>query len=81
MITLNIQSVMQLNPEVAGATAALRNPRQLLSVAAKAVQTLLRAHFLRRNQTPNKNNWPRKNFWNSIRRATAIESITDTQAI
>lgn len=35
----------------------------------------LREHFRERNQEPNKRGWPKQDFWNRIRKATALAGV------
>lgn len=55
--------------------------RPLMAALGKRLEFELRAHFLLRNATPNKKNWPRSNFWSKrIRNATQFTEATETVA-
>lgn len=56
------------------------NPEQIMLTAAKRVEKDLREHFSARNLEGNKRNWPEQNFWNRIRKATAIASVDADEA-
>jgi hypothetical protein len=53
----------------------LRNRRPLMGALGKRLEVELRDHFRGRNAEPNKANFPKQNFWNRIRTATALTSF------
>jgi hypothetical protein len=58
----------------------LTNRRPLNAAVGKRGEVELRAHFLERNQEPNKKGWPRQDFWNRIRKSTALAAVDETGA-
>jgi hypothetical protein len=58
----------------------LTNRRPLNAAVGKRGETELREHFRERNQEPNKKGWPSQDFWNRIRKSTALTSVDDTGA-
>jgi hypothetical protein len=58
----------------------LTNRRPLNAAIGKRGEVELRAHFLERNEEPNKKGWPAQNFWNRIRKATALAAVDEAGA-
>lgn len=58
----------------------LTNRRPLNAAVGKRGEVELRAHFLARNQEPNKKGWPKQDFWNRIREATALSAVDESGA-
>jgi len=58
----------------------LTNRRPLNAAVGKRGESELREHFRERNQEPNKKGWPAQDFWNRIRKATALASVDDSGA-
>jgi len=58
-------------------------PRRILAVAGKQLQDDLQDHFTARNSEPNKQGWPKKNFWAGIANATKFDSasVSDSEAV
>jgi hypothetical protein len=58
-------------------------PRRILKAAGKQLQDDLQDHFSSRNSEPNKQGWPKKNFWAGIANATKFDSssVSDSEAI
>jgi hypothetical protein len=54
--------------------------RPLNTALGKRGELELRAHFLKRNQEPNKKGWPSQNFWSRIRKSTALAAVDDSGA-
>jgi len=52
-----------------------------LKAGGKQLETDLRDHFAARNQEPNKEGWPKRNFWAGIRRSTALSSFSASEAV
>ncbi|HWM26595.1 MAG TPA: hypothetical protein VNP98_17390 [Chthoniobacterales bacterium] len=51
------------------------NRRPLNAALGKRGEVELREHFLERNQEPNKRGWPKQDFWNRIRKSTALSTV------
>lgn len=79
MIEIEIKDLA--SPQIAKLAGALKSPRPLLAAAGKRVEVDLRAHFLRRNAQGNRQGWPRTNFWNRIRKSTALDHVNDQEAV
>lgn len=58
----------------------LTNRRPLNAAIGKRGEGELREHFRERNQEPNKKGWPSQDFWNRIRKATALATVDDSGA-
>jgi hypothetical protein len=58
----------------------LTNRRPLNAAIGKRGEGELRAHFLERNQEPNKKGWPSQNFWDRIRKSTSLVSVDESGA-
>jgi hypothetical protein len=58
----------------------LTNRRPLNAAVGKRGESELREHFRERNQEPNKKGWPSQDFWNRIRKATALATVDETGA-
>ena len=60
----------------------LARPRGLLRGVQQGIANELIAHFDQRNTEPNKNNWPKRNFWAGIadRVVAASKAVTNTSA-
>lgn len=58
----------------------LTNRRPLNAAVGKRGESELREHFRERNQEPNKKGWPKQDFWNRIRKATALSSVDESGA-
>jgi len=56
-------------------------PQRMMKVAGKQLETDLRDHFTARNAEPNKQGWPKKNFWAGISRSTALASFSESEAV
>jgi len=54
--------------------------RPLNAALGKRGEVELREHFLKRNQEPNKSGFPSANFWNRIRKATALAAVDSSGA-
>lgn len=68
-------------PALRAHMAALRDRRPMMAAAGKAVETVLRAHFTRRDAQGNARGFPRKHFWNRVvRKATSFTGATDDEA-
>jgi hypothetical protein len=65
---------------LANLAKGLKFRRPLNAAVGKRGESELRAHFLARNQEPNKKGWPAQNFWNRIRKATALATVDETGA-
>jgi hypothetical protein len=67
------------------ATPALENLERdlhspLMAALGKRAEVELRDHFADRNAEPNKMGWPSQNFWDRIRKATALLTWDDVSA-
>jgi len=58
----------------------LTNRRPLNAAVGKRGESELREHFRERNQEPNKKGWPSQDFWNRIRKSTALAAVDDSGA-
>jgi hypothetical protein len=58
----------------------LTNRRPLNAAVGKRGEGELREHFRERNQEPNKKGWPKQDFWNRIRKATALTAVDESGA-
>lgn len=58
----------------------ITNRRPLNAAVGKRGETELREHFRERNQEPNKKGWPSQDFWNRIRKATALAAVDESGA-
>ena len=67
------------SPALAELLANLRNPRPVLEVGANAIKRTLQDWF--RSKPRNSKGWPSRGFWRSQSRATAVQSVTDTEAV
>jgi len=79
MIAIEIQD--SASPRLQAMLAALERPATALKVGAQAAANVLRAHFALRESEPNAQNWPKSHFWSRIRGATAVASVSDTEAL
>ena len=69
------------SPALARITASLTDRKPLHAVLGKRGEIEARAHFESRNSEPNKQGWPRQQFWARIRTATAFTSADDSGAV
>lgn len=58
----------------------LTNRRPLNAAVGKRGESELREHFRERNQEPNKKGWPKQDFWNRIRKSTALSAVDESGA-
>jgi hypothetical protein len=68
------------SPTLAAIAEKLTHRKPLHAAMGKRVEGELRAHFLQRNEEPNKRGWPSQNFWSQVRRATAYQGADETAA-
>lgn len=59
---------------------SLTNRRPLNAAIGKRGEVELREHFRERNQEPNKKGWPAQDFWNRIRKSTALTAVDESGA-
>ena len=67
-------------PALSRLIESLKRRRPLNAALGKRAELELRDHFLLRNEEPNKKGWPKQNFWNRIRTATAVSAINEEGA-
>jgi hypothetical protein len=81
MLSINITGP-DLAPEIKRLSSIDRqvSGTAILKAAGKQLEIDLRDHFSARNQEPNKQGWPKKNFWAGIAEATALASVSDNEA-
>lgn len=60
---------------------ALRDARALHAVLGKRAELELRDHFIARGDEPNRNGWPKQNFWQDIAKATALYDADEDRAL
>jgi hypothetical protein len=78
--TLTIEDLA--TPRIKLILAAL-SPAQrkgMMQRLGKELERQLKAHFLMREQEPNKHGWPRQHFWARVRDATALREVTSERA-
>jgi hypothetical protein len=80
MLSINI-TAPDLGPEINRLQRMPSEPRRIMNAAGKQLEGDLRDHFQARNQEPNKQGFPRKNFWAGIGRATALSSYSASEAV
>jgi hypothetical protein len=68
MITIDINDTV--TPALRELQGKLASPQRAAMSAGRQVGTLLREHFNARNATPNRNHFPRANFWAKAARHT-----------
>lgn len=66
----------QATPQMRHELRGLQNPVPLHAAMGKRAEKELRAHFLQKNSTGNKQGWPRTNFWSRrIRSSTVLTGV------
>jgi len=80
MININI-SGPDLAPEIKRLADIGGDFTPAMKAGGKQLEKDLRDHFAARNEEPNKQGWPKKNFWSGIRRATALVYAVATEAV
>lgn len=74
-MNVTINTLDAAGPTLAKLVESVTNRRPLHAAMGKRGEVELRAHFLDRNQEPNKKGWPSQNFWERIRSATALSQV------
>ena len=83
MISINI-TAPDLAPEIKRLSElgkGIPAPARILGAAGKQLEGDLRDHFAARNQEPNKQGFPKRNFWAGIQSSTALASVSDSEAV
>lgn len=80
MIALTVQVRDTATPALKEALAKLQNRQPLLAVLGRGLEKDLKEHFTAKNARGNKRGWPKQNFWNRIRSATAFTGATNDTA-
>lgn len=75
MLSINI-TAPDLGPEINRLQRMPSEPRRIMNAAGKQLEGDLRDHFQARNQEPNKQGFPRKNFWAGIANKTLFSSMS-----
>jgi hypothetical protein len=77
---------MQIRIDLSGETAlgalseGITRRKRMNAAIGKRGEAELREHFRERNLEPNKRDWPKQEFWDRIRSATALSSYDDEGA-
>ncbi|MDR1498520.1 MAG: hypothetical protein LBS59_09015 [Puniceicoccales bacterium] len=79
-MSTSVKIASYASPALADLAHRLKDTRPLMERLGAVAEAELRRHFLDRNSEPNKRGWAKQNFWNRIRRATALTAVTDTTA-
>lgn len=79
-MSLSVNIDEKANDELDADIARLTNRRPLVAaIGARGVKEL-RDHFLERESEPNARGFPKQHFWARIMRATALASVTESEA-
>jgi hypothetical protein len=59
----------------------IRRPRELHAALGRRLARELQGHFRARNREPNRMDAPKTNFWAQVAAATALSTVSETEAI